>query len=124
MEVSADGGEQTVLLPPGDGAVSAAYSPHGREIAAWTKKGLEILDLANGDRNLVFRPSSVGDGYIFRSWGIGGLAWSKVGNEIAFSLLNRKTGQSELWVVSEDGRNARSIYSTKEGQVVVSAFLE
>src|SRR5205807_5763887 len=40
LEMPSHGGEQTVLVPPEDGAMSAAYSPDGREIVVWMKEGI------------------------------------------------------------------------------------
>jgi len=120
MEVPAVGGNLIPLLPSQDGAVCATYSPDGRRMAVWTKNGLEIL--ADHERRLVFKWNPAIDGS-FRSWGIGGLAWSKRGDEIAFAL-QQKTGQSELWVVNQTGANPRKIYSTKEGRIIVSEFVD
>jgi hypothetical protein len=122
MEVPDEEGNPTPLLLPEDGVVAATYSSDGRQMAVWTKNGLEILSLANVERRLAFKWNTGKDGYIFRSWGAGGLAWGS--GEIAFSLLNKKTSESELWVVNQDGTDAKRIYSTKDGQIVVSGFLE
>jgi dipeptidyl aminopeptidase/acylaminoacyl peptidase len=124
MQVPAEGGKPTRLLPPEAGVVSVAYSPDGRRIAVWTKNGLEVLTPANGERSLVFKWNPTSDGYIFRSWGIGGLAWSRKTGQIAFALSKGKTGESELWLVNEAGTDSRRIYSAKEGRIVVSDFLD
>lgn len=121
MQVPTVGGNPIRLLPSHDGVVCATYSPDGGRIAVWTKNGLEIL--ADHERRLVFKWNPAIDGS-FRSWGIGGLAWSKRGDEIAFALLKQKTGQSELWVVNQTGANPRKIYSTKEGRIIVSEFVD
>ena len=122
MEISEEGGKPVQLLGPEDGVVSATYSADGQRIAVWTKRGLEILLPSNGDRRLAFKWKPGEDGYIYRSWGTGGLAWGSAG-QIAFSLLNKNTGQSELWVVNQDGTDAKKIYATRDGQIVVSEFL-
>jgi WD40-like Beta Propeller Repeat len=124
MQVSEDGGNPTQLLPPEDGVASATYSADGRQLALWTKTGLEILSTANGQLRLIFAWNPSTKDYIFRSWGTGGLAWCAASGQIAFSLLNEKTLQSDLWVVNEDGSNPRRIYSTTDGQIVVSQFIE
>jgi hypothetical protein len=123
MEVSDEGGNQKRLLLPEDGVAAATYAPEGRQMAVWTKKGLEILSLANGDRRLAFKWEPSKDGYIFRAGAAGGVAWSATG-EIAFSLLSKKTRESELWVVNQDGTNAKRVYSTKDGHVLVGGFLD
>jgi len=123
MEVPAEGGKPIRLLPSQDGVVCATYSPDATRIAVWTKNGLEIIVLADGKRGLVFKWNPAIDGS-FRSSGIGGLAWSKRGDEIAFALLKEKTGRSELWVVDQAGTNPRKIYSTKEGRIVISEFVD
>jgi len=65
-----------------------------------------------------------GEDYIFRSRGVGGLAWSQQSGEIAFALENRRTKQSELWITTEAGTNPRMIYAAKEGSIVISEFLD
>lgn len=124
MEVPAEGGSPIRLLPPEDGVVTAAYSSDGQDMAIWTKKGLEILSLANGGRRIAVKLDAIEGSYIFRSWGTVGLAWRGASGEIAFSLLNKKTSESELWVVNQDGTDAKRVYSTKDGQIVVSGFLD
>ena len=110
LEMPSHGGEQTVLVPPEDGAMSAAYSPDGREIVVWMKEGLEIVALDSGDRRVVLKRASIGSDYSFRSWGMGGLAWSEEG-QIALSL-GRLEPQENL--CNHSGANSgESIYSIK-----------
>lgn len=123
LDMPSQGGEQTVLVPAKDGAISAAYSPDGREVVVWMKEGLEIVALDSGDRRVVLKRAAIGLDYFFRSWGIGGLAWSEE-RKIAFSVVKKKTTKSELWIVNADGTNPKRIYATTAGRILVSQFIQ
>jgi Tol biopolymer transport system component len=116
MRVSRKGQEPTFLA---EGVVDACYSPDGRHLAMVATEGLQIWDPAKDERKLIVPWDSLPN---YKYLGVG-LTWSKMLNSIAFAITNQTTGESELWTVSSEGKDAKKIFSTKSGRISFPTFI-
>jgi len=116
MHVSAIGGEASFFA---DGIVDACYSPDGRRLAIVAPDGLQIWDPSRNRRTLIVPWSSLPS----RKYIAAGLAWSGDLDKIAFPLLNQDSNESELWIVSSNGGDAKRIYGTGDGRISFPAFV-
>jgi Tol biopolymer transport system component len=116
MRVSSTGGEPTVLA---EGVVDACYSPDGKQLAIVTTGGLQIWDPMKDERKLIV-PWDRLPNYKYLAVG---LTWSKTMDKIAFAILNQTKGESELWTVSSEGKDAKKIFSNRGGRISFPAFI-
>jgi len=116
MRVSRKGPQPSLLA---EGAVDACYSPDGKQLAMVASGGLQIWDPAKDERRLIVP----WDTFPNHKYLAVGLAWSKMTNSIAFAITNQTTGESELWTVSSEGKDAKKIFSTKSGRISFPTFI-
>jgi hypothetical protein len=103
-----------------DAAVGyGAYSPDGMEIAIWSSRGLEILNVSSSQRTIV-EPLSNMPG---RQYYGGGITWSRDGNTLALPLLNPQTNTYELMTISRHGGHMNTIYSSSEFRILTVSFV-
>jgi dipeptidyl aminopeptidase/acylaminoacyl peptidase len=117
MRVSRKGLEPTFLA---EGVVDACYSPDGTQLAMVAGGGLQIWDPAKDERRLIVPWDTFPN---HKYLGLG-LTWSKMTNSIAFAITDQTTGESELWTVSSEGKDAKKIFSTKSGRISFPTFIQ
>ncbi len=81
--------------------------------------GLQIWDPAKDERRLIVPWDTLPN---HKYLGVG-LTWSKMTNNIAFATTNQTTGESELWTVSSEGKDAKKIFGTKNGRISFPTFI-
>jgi hypothetical protein len=116
MRVSLTGQQPTFLA---EGVVDACYSPDGMRLAVVASGGLQVWDPAKEERKLIVAWDSLPN----HKYMGGGLTWSRMTNTIAFAIKNHTTGESELWTVSGEGRDAKKIFTTRSGRISFPIFI-
>ena len=119
QRVPASGGEPTPLLSTNEPIAGYCYSPDGLRLAAFTSRGLELIDLSSEDRTILLGWGSIPD----RKFHASGIVWFRIHNTIAFALHNDKTNEFELWSVPADGKPASVLYKQPASQMTVSSNL-
>lgn len=117
MRVSKKGGGPTAIA---EGIVDACYLPDGERLAMVASGGLQIWDPVKDQRKIIVPWDTLPN----HKYLAVGLTWSKTLNKIAFGIINQSTGESELWIVSSEGTDAKKIHSTKGGRVSFPAFIK
>lgn len=120
MKVNTATLETSQFLAEAEGVVVAAYSAEGKEIAFWSKNGLEVLTLANLNRTVVRSVGSL-PGYQF--YGGGGLGWSPDGGAFALALRNTLTDTYEVLTISRDGGRLNQLYTSSQFRIFSVAFV-
>lgn len=119
QRVPASGGEPTPLLSTNEPIAGYCYSPDGSRLAAFTSRGLELIDLSSEERTTLLGWGSIPD----RKFHASGMVWFRIHNTIAFALHNDKTNEFELWSVPADGKPASVLYKQPAAQMTVSSSL-
>lgn len=119
MRIPFPPGQPTAVFGPEEEITSAAYSGDGRRFAIASRNGLEIVDRQTLNRSVILQPTSLAP----RVPGTAGLIWGGVSKTLAFTLHNTQTSASELWTVREDGKDARQVYSVRDGTLYVGSYL-
>ena len=117
--IPSSGGEPRPLLSTDEPVAGYCYSPDGSRLAAFTSRGLDLIDLPSGNTKTLLPWASIPD-RIFRA---SGMIWFPLHNTIVFALANDKMGEYELWSVPADGQAASVVYKQPAIQMVVSSRL-
>lgn len=118
--VSTTTGKTRHLLLTDEPIAGFCYSPTGDKIAAFTSKGLEVIQLQTQTRTTLM-PWTSTPNRIFRA---SGMIWSPITDAIAFALFNSTTEEYELWTVPVNGTAPTIIYKEKALQMLVSSYLQ
>ena len=119
MRIPFPPGQPTAVFGPEEEITSAAYSADGRRFAIASQNGLEIVDRTTLSRTVILETSAIAP----RIPGTAGLIWGGLSKTLAFTLHNTQTSASELWTVHEDGKDARQVYSVRDGTLYVGSYL-
>jgi len=119
QHIPASGGEPTPLLSTNEPIAGYCYSPDGSRLAAFTSRGLDLIDLSSGDRTTLLAWGSIPD----RMFRASGMVWFPLRNTIAFALHNDKTNEFELWSVPANGKPASVLYKQPAVQITISSSL-
>ena len=120
LSVASGGGEETVILGESESVLSFYYAPDGERLALWTKKGLEVLNLADGTRKVIVAADKIVPTYRIPA---GNIAWSRTQDKLVYALFNTQTRASEMWTISSDGSNVIKIYDHREGRIQLPSFI-
>jgi hypothetical protein len=115
MRVDLQTNTTTEVFGEQEGVVAGAYSPDGKEIAFWSKYGLEILNITTLNRTSALP----GRQY----YGGGGISWSRQGDILALPFLNGVTKMYELMTISRDGTSVKTVYSSQEFRIFSVTFV-
>jgi hypothetical protein len=121
MSISIDGTNPTTLLEQEEGVVGACYSPLSDQLAIWSKRGLEIMDVSDKKRVTILPWKNSKPIYLYRESGID---WSRRQSIITLALFNSDTQQDEIWTVSTDGSDSKAIYNHNNGKIKSVSFIE
>ena len=100
--IPSSGGEPKPLLSTNEAIAGYCYSPDGAQLAAFTSRGLDLIDLSSGNAKTLLTWNSIPN-RLFRA---SGMVWFPLHKTIAFALFNSQTNEYELWSVPADGRPA------------------
>lgn len=120
MQIPSTGGKPSVVLGTDQGIGGFCYAPDGKRLAVLTQRGLEVIGIPELSRTIIL-PWNRFPNYQFRT---GGLKWSRTEDKIALALFNQQRKQSELWIISTDGKDAKLIYSVPSEILVLSSFIQ
>ncbi|GAC1694411.1 MAG: hypothetical protein NVS9B5_37290 [Terriglobales bacterium] len=120
MEVNTETHMSSELLGEEEGVVVAAYGPDGKELAFWSKNGVEVMSLVSHTRTIVL-PVSKLQGRQYYSGG--GLGWSRFSNKLAFAVFNTATNAYELMTISLDSTDFTILYSSDRFRIVSVSFV-
>jgi len=119
QHIPASGGEPEPLLSTNEPIAGYCYSPDGSRLAAFTSRGLDLIDVSSGHPTTLLAWTSISD----RMFSASGMVWFPLHNTIAFALLNNQTSEFELWSVPADGKPASVLFKQQAGQMTVSSCL-
>jgi dipeptidyl aminopeptidase/acylaminoacyl peptidase len=119
QHIPSSDGEPQPLLSTNEAIAGYCYSPDGSRLAAFTTRGLDLIDLPSGHTTTLLAWASIPD-RIFRA---SGMVWFRLHNTIAFALFNSKTSEYELWSVPTDGGPASVVYNQPAVQMMISSRL-
>jgi hypothetical protein len=120
MRIPSTGGQPSVVLSGDEGVGGFCYAPDGKHLAVLTRKGLEIVELPELKRTVI----ATWDVFSNHQFRAGGLKWARTENKIALALFNKEKNQSEIWTVSPDGKDAKSIYVEEGAVLIISSFIQ
>lgn len=119
MQISVMAGLPTSFPGLEESLTGACYAPDGRSLAIWSANGLEIVQLEEIKRTVIVPRTRI-PGYRFYATGI---RWGQVAHKIAFVLFNERSKQCELWTISPDGSNPKSIRNFRDGMISSPQFI-
>jgi dipeptidyl aminopeptidase/acylaminoacyl peptidase len=107
------------ILSTADGVLSFSYSPDSSEIVAFTKMGLQRINLVNRARKTLLDRDRTAN---FRMHA-GTLDWSKCSGGIAFAMHNIEQKRDEIWTIAPDGTAPRCVWSRPGARIVRLSFV-
>lgn len=119
QHIPSTGGEPKPLLSRDETIAGYCYSADGSRLAAFTSRGLDLIDLPSEHTITLLTWASIPN-RIFRA---SGMVWFPVSNTIVFALANNQTNEFELWSVPADGRPGSVVYKKAAIQMTVSSRL-
>jgi len=120
MRMPPAGGQPSVILGADENVGGFCYAPDGKHLAVLTRKGLEIIDLPELKRTVI----ATWDVFSNHQFRAGGIKWSRTENKIALALFDKQKNQSEIWTLSTNGEDAKSIYSQEGEVLIISSFIQ
>lgn len=123
MKLNIETRSESQVLGEAEGVGVAAYSFDGKDIVFWSKNGLEVLRLDNLNRTVVKPTSSLPGFQFYSAGGLAWSAWSATSKSFAIPFLNRPIGMYQLVVISPDGSNVKTIYSSREFRMLGVSFV-
>jgi Tol biopolymer transport system component len=120
MTVPSQGGSATVLLDTSESVGEAAFSPDGKKLVFDSKNGLEIMDLASMQRTVILTLDQLHGSPVQRFTLDAGISWAKTEDKIVLIMLDRATGNNQLWTVTSDGSNFQRIFTAHPGGAIIS----
>jgi len=125
MTVSSQGGMPATILGTGDHVVEAAYSSDGNRLVFNSINGLETIDLGSMQRKVLLTLDQLNGNPRERSLVGRGLAWATTQDTIVLIMHDLSANRDQLWTVSSDGSNFKSIYTADSGVSIQSVdFVE
>jgi dipeptidyl aminopeptidase/acylaminoacyl peptidase len=125
MSVPSQGGTPTIIFGTDQHVVESAFSSDGHRLVFNSINGLETMDLASMQRNVLITLDQLNGSPLQRITVGRGLAWAKTQETIVLIMRDISTNRAELWTVASDGSNFRKIYTADDGADIQSvAFVE
>jgi dipeptidyl aminopeptidase/acylaminoacyl peptidase len=108
------------ILASDEGVVAFTYSPDGSEMIAWTKTGLQRINLLTKARKTIVPLNQVADFQILA----GTLDWSRYSSSVAFAMHNRKQKRDEIWTAAADGNDAHPMFHISGSKITAISFIK